>query len=563
MINRAFSHLALGLLSLALTFALARPSWADAIPAEKRLPPGVLAFVKVPSVPDLAARLKDSATGGLINDPAFDEFRAPLQEALEELAGQAEEELGFPLSDLEALLAGEAAFAVVRNVGQPLGMVAFLEVGDHHDILNQVLAKIDTQMMRQDSEKGTDSFANTEITVYSPMSKPGARANPFVFAYAVKDDLFVAGSSVAAVEAVLTRWDGTHAMTFADAPIYNRIIDKCSEADSAPVVKWYLDPVQLTLAGLSMSPDTQLFSAMAAGYLPLLGLNQLKGIGGTMEVATEQFDSVSRTMFYAEPPTTGILKIFEMPSTIVAPPAWVPEDAGIYFGFHWNVQGAYEAIGTLYDTVLNQPGGFERMVTNAAKQASGPDLHPKDDVIDVVTGVVHAYFKPPAGRPQDFSGMFAFGVSDEAKARKLLDALSTDGARVSETFQGTEIFKNGNGKGAAAITGGFVHIASDEQFLKDALAGNIQSLSQSASYRRVASHVPEKVSLLTVSNANQFKSTYESLRTGQLNSLVEGKVDFTLLPPFEEIAHHFASSTSYTVADEQGALMVQFTLRPE
>jgi len=88
-------------------------------------------------------RFQQTAISSLIHDPALDAFRAQLVEKFEEGKRKAEEELGLALSDIGALFAGEFSIAVVRPVGQALGGVLFMDIGDNEDVLQKLLAKVE------------------------------------------------------------------------------------------------------------------------------------------------------------------------------------------------------------------------------------------------------------------------------------------------------------------------------------------------------------------------------------------------------------------------------------
>ncbi len=544
---------------------LSQPLHAQGVPSEKRLPPGVLLHFSIPNFPELGMKMKDTSMGAMINDPAFDDFRVQLMDKFQEMSAKTEEELGFPLSDLEALLAGEMSISVVRPIGQSLGLVSTLFIGDHKDVLDQLLVKIDEELQTKNAVKETEDFADTEITFYSipnPNAKPNAP--PMTVAYFLKDETFVAASSISILESVLARWDGEHDETFADSKVYNAIQAKCTSNErSKPVIKWYVNPVDLTLAAMSMSPQTQMPAAMAGAYLPTLGLNKLKAFGGAVEMATDEFDSISRTMIYVDTPAGGLLKLFDFPSTIDGPPNWVPAESGSYFGFHWNLLAAYNAVESMYDSFMGQPGGFERMVVNAAKRADGPDLNPKEDVIDVLSGVFHGYMA--AGKAEDKTpviGVLSFGVNDEQKALKLLKAIGNDKEFQTKDAQGITIYENETG--VAAIHQGVVYLASSQKQLEDALFNKNESLGKSAGFQSVTQKLPAKTSILTYAgNAGQWEASYNNLRDGKFDSFTEGEFDFSVLPPFATVGKYLMPSTSYTVQDEKGCVITQFTNKRE
>jgi len=558
----------IGPMALATTMMVLAPAMAsaqDRVPAEKRLPPGVLAYATVPSGQNLAERLKNSSTGDLINDPAMAEFRDHVLEKISEGAQEAEEELGFPLSDLQALFAGEVAVAAVRPAGQTLGYAILAEVGDHKDIFDKVMEKVDSGINKENVETLKENIDDIEVTVYSFEIEAGdGKKIPSTFCWFLKDGTFVGGSSLRILESIVERWDGEHQMTFSDSLVYTAIMEKCEANQGEPVIKWYFEPIQLSLASMSLSPDLAMASAMASAYLPILGLNGLKGMGGTVEIATDKYDSISRTMIYADQPTTGVLKVFEFPSTISGPPAWVPSEAATYFSVNWNLPGAYRAVASMYDTFTGQPGGFDRMVDNATADAAGGDLNIKDDIVDAITGEVHGYFIPPTdGNPENIKGVFALKIASAEKAAKIMDLMTSDGEFEKETVRGREVLKNSNGNGIATYADGNLYFSSDIDRIEAAIAGKADKpLSANADFIAARAKAPAKLAMITYANATDgWKASYDAARNGDLDSATEGEIDFSLLPPFEDISKYFVSSISYAVGDENGAVIVQMGLK--
>lgn len=542
---------------------------ADPVPSDRRLPPGTLGYVSVPNVPLAVSQFRETSFGRLLNDPEVEEIRSQLAGMAIPLVQQFEDRAGMPLSDLAALFSGEVTLAAVRPVGQALGYVTFLDVGEHRNVLDQVLAQVDERLEERDATKTTETRDGTEIIVYSVPRQGNPDAAPYTTAYFVKDKMFVVGSTVSLLESVLTRWDGQHTATFADTPIYSEVMAKCRSGEEAQdAFRWFVSPIELVTAGLSLNPEYQMVSIMMNAYLPTLGLNRLKGLGGVLELSTEEFDSVYRSMIYAEPPATGVLKVFQFRATVEGPPAWVPADATQFLGLDWNVTGAYEAVESIYDAFTGQPGQFERMLNQLGGPAQAADLHPKQDIVDAFSGAVYGYLIPSEeGDPSEMQGVLAIGVTDEAKGRRLLEeAVKSAGGSTSET-RGTTIYHlaGDDAPGVAAIHEGQIFIADNLDRLGQALEGKVDNpLADSPRFQQVHAKVPESVSILSYQDASdQLQTGYEALRSGSFDGLMQGAFDFSVLPPFDAISKYFRPTASYVIPDENGAITVQFTLKAD
>lgn len=538
---------------------------ADAVTADRRLPPGVLLYASCPDIPRTGEQFRQTSFGQLISDPELEDLRGLLIEKFEEFSKQAEEKIEMPLSDLAALFSGELSFALVRPLGQSLGYVMFMDVGDHRDILDRVLAKIDAEMANRDASKEVETVDGVAVTLYSvPRDTPDTP--PYTTAYFVRDNMVVVGSTLSLLKSVLTRWDGQHAQTFAGSDVYKELMAKClTDGQSKPAFKWFVNPIDLAMAGLATQPEYQMASIMFSAYLPTLGLNRLKAFGGAMELATEEFDSVSRTMVYVEPPATGLLKVFEFRASIQGPPAWVPEDAAQFFGLDWNVAGAYAAIESIYDSFMGQPGAFERQVNQAAGPAGG--LHPKKDIIDALTGSVQGYIIPPAsGDAKETQGVVVVGLTDDEKGKQLLEGiLKQSGSEETSELRGTTLYHLGGegNPGVATIKSKQLIIADSAERLMEVVAGQTASpLTRSTKFKPIADKLPPAASILTYQDASdQMKAAYEAARSGGLDAFVEGRFDFSILPPFDTLSKYFRPQATYVVPVENGAITVQFTLK--
>lgn len=555
-------------LLLAFTLAVAMgwassPSQAGDIKADRRLPPQVFLYVSCPDAVGTSVKLSESAFGGMINDPAMDEFRTHLLQTTSEARREFEDKAGVLLSDLLAMFRGEVTLAVTRPIGQPLGAVVFVEVGEHHDVLDKLLVKMDGALAREGAEKSTEKAGGTEITVHTfPVAGP-RNGIPNSLAYFVKDGTFVAGSSTGILEDVLSRWAGTDENCFANSKAYSAVLAQClTNPRSVPALTYFVDVIGLTSAGLAMSPETQMAGIMFSGYLPTVGLNKLKGMGGTVELATADFDMVSRSLIYCEQPVSGLLKVFEFRPTIAGPPAWVPAKAGNFFALDWNIAGAYAAIESLYDSFAGGPGSFSRFVDQSTIRADGANLHPKKDVIDALSGSVQGFVNTPNGdNPADI-GVLVLGVKDQEKAKKLVETFAkTSNLSLSGDFEGQPIYEADNGPGAVCVKGDQLFVAAGAETLKQALTAKAEgSLAESDAYARIKPHLPEKMSaLMFAAVSDEMGATYEKARAGEYDALIEGKIDLSKLPPFEKIKPYLLPSASYVVPTEQGPMTVRFS----
>ena len=559
-----------GLCALSVLLTTSGLRAADLAPTDRLLPPNVLLYVSIPDVTEAQTRWSDTGFGQLTHDPAMADLNAFLMEKFEEASREVEDELGMPLSDIFSLPSGEAAFALLQPPGQQIGGLLFVNTGDHKDILDKLLDRFDEEIQNE-ATKSTDEFDGTEITIYEPENAPPN--NPIKsICYFVKDGMLVAGSDVSLLESVLVRWDGDHDRTFAEDKTYEYIYERCQkDADGDPSLVWFVNPIGLFKAGMSAAgPEVAMQSAMVMGFLPVLGLDRLKGMGGTSELATEDFDMVSRSVLYVEQPASGVLRVFRCPPADVSPADFIPAQVTNVSGINWDVEGAYEAVGQTWD-FFTSPGTFDKIMDDAEDDPDGPGIHPKEDFIDLLSGGIHMIQDfPKGGDIQQQRMAFLFDLKDEGRMQEVIArVMNMDGADVNEReFRGVTIYEPDTGPGqqpftpAIAVAKGHLFITLNTELLESLLRGNDgESLANSPEFREMIKWMPKQVSTFSFARqADVFEMLYAAFKQGALQDAGDD-FDPDLLPDFEALRKYFGNSASYAVPDENGVYMESFSLK--
>ncbi|MEX0717703.1 MAG: DUF3352 domain-containing protein [Planctomycetaceae bacterium] len=554
------------------------------VSAERRLPPKVFAYVSVPSVEELKSRWAKSQFGRLVDDRALAEFRLDLTKQIAEASEQVERGLGMPLEDLLEIPSGEVTFAVVQPAGT-IAVLGLLDFGGSRAEVDKLLEKAEEGLKAENAERKTSEFEGTRIVTYvlptgavedgDADENEGVPAEGGRFSYFIKDTHLAVASDVSALEAVLARWNGRHEQTFADNAFHRYIQSRCTTPGGTPVAAWFIDPIGLLTAALTSGEQADIQVALVLGFLPQLGLDSLKGMGGSMELGTAEYDSVSRTFIYVEPPVSGVLNVFQFPARDLTPPNWVTGDVASYSAGNWDVAGAYAAIEKLVDGLSMQPGMFKQLIDNISNEPGAPNVHLKQDIVDQLTGRFH--FVSDFTDPDDVETgrmLVALEVKDAAKMQGVLATIAqTDGfpGEVRQ-FRGETIYEVEQqlpGAGAEAmkmafgVAQGHLMFASQVTLLEQVLRQDQdrRPLAESPVYKKVAAHFPEKVSMISYSrDAVAVQGAYKTLRSGQLGMLIPG-IDFSKLPPFEDLRKYLGDSGSYSVPDRNGALLVDFTLK--
>ncbi|RLS58887.1 MAG: DUF3352 domain-containing protein [Planctomycetota bacterium] len=540
----------------------------EAVPADRLLPPGVLLHVRISDVSDLRERLPETGFGQMYKDGSMDKVREQIEKGFEQASEQAGKELGFPISELLNLPQGEFCLSLLQPAGRNLAGVAFLDIGDQESTLDKALAKLDEGLTKSGATKKSETVEEVEVTIYEFPKADSEEKN--TFCYFVADGIMVAGSDLGVLSDVLSRWDGDSDDVLAEEEVYSYIREKCAtRSEGSSVVEWYVDPMGLITAALNSSEELSTQALMVSAYLPTLGLDKFKAMGGNVDVAEGDYDVHGKSLLYVDQPTTGVLRAMECPAIDLAPPAWVSAATPQYASYNWDIHGAYDAITEMVDTLMGQPGFAGKQVDQAATQAG---FHPKKDLIDHLDGrVVMAMDIDPENEQMPQKYLFALKLKDTDAFRETLGIIlaQAGGAVTEREFEGTKIYDvQAPGQPispAFSIAKDYLMFGTSAEMVEAAVrTSSDDSLADSEGFKSIAELMPDAVSAITYADlAKQLKPSYEMLRSGKLDGLTEGAFDFSIIPEFDKIEKFFSVSGGYTIPDEKGVFTETFMFAPE
>ncbi len=553
---------------LALTFWSPGSSAADAVAVEKRLPPDVLALVSCPSVAQLKSRFNASSMGQLMQDESFADFFQQIETQLEAVSNQIQEQAGVSLKQILNIPQGEFTFAVIRTPDRKLGFVMLIDFGKNRTIVDGLLEKAQSAIADAgEVEHSTEEIDGTTVHVYTPQAAAAADGAPeFKPSYCIRDTYYILGSSVPALQSILVRWDGDNERTLSSNATYAYIASKCRNSGRTPAAIWFIDPINLVTNALQMSGQNSVQASMFLGFLPTLGLNGFRGVGGSMDLATGDFDSESRTFMFVDQPASGVMGLFQFPAADLTPPEWVPADSSMYVQANWDVATAYKSVETLVDS-FQGAGALQGMIDGMANSPDGPQLHLKKDVIDLLSGRIVMVSNP--------------GTDDDLQTPRMLLALGLKGgvekmravmAKIGGTpgfpgesrdFRGTTIYEFPTPASTIglATSRGHLVLATDVSALEQMIRGDVDSLKGATDFQKTMQHIPDRVSAITYQKPeSQLRQVYDLLRSGAADAAIPG-LDLTVLPDFDAVKKYLPTSGAYYVPDKNGALGVSFSLK--
>ncbi|MFN9717479.1 MAG: hypothetical protein ACK58L_02230, partial [Planctomycetota bacterium] len=427
-------------------------------------------------------------------------------------------------------------------------------------------------------ESANVEHGGTEIVMYN-VKAPIAKQTPLAkeFGWFLKDERLVISNSSNLLKLVIDGWDGASEKTLKTNSVYSYIMEKCGSERGAGLMVTYVDPIGLISAMQSTGSlgTAGAQAGIAIGFLPVLGLNQLKGIGSVTHTGDDKFEAVSRSFAYCESPPMALMQVFQLATIDPKPPTWVKENASFWGATHWKIDEAYAAIVGLIDGFQGE-GFTEGQVDQLASQ--GPGIHIKNDIVDQMTGVMQVAMAPPEGSDSEVDDiLIAIGVKDtEAFAGVLNKMIEGGGAFPGETreLEGATVYEidQPGMKLGLTVANGQLLIGLGGVQLEQAVrnADDVRPLSETEDFQAISQHFAENSVAVTFSRpAETYRSLYEKLQTGAAAEMFPGaddffsRIDFSKLPSFEVIEKYMAPAGGHWVSDENGTMMEAYSLHPE
>ncbi|MCH8048105.1 MAG: DUF3352 domain-containing protein, partial [Planctomycetes bacterium] len=405
---------------------------AERPPATKLLPIETVAFIRIADAPELAEKLLDTNFGRMGSDPQLKPLVGALWgTAVKELA-RAEEELGVSIPEILKIPQGEVCLALVGFEDSPPSVVALLDCGTHVSKLEKIIERGVTEMKKNGGSERTEMFLGTRLHIFRI---PGEE-NPPV--YAKKEGTIIASNNIDLLKGVLAAWGGVakkDARYLSDNNAYVAVMKQCGDA-TKPQVRWFVDPIGLAKSATIGNAAAEVGIAL----LPTLGVDGIQGIGGTIALATEKYDTLVHVHLLLENPREGVLTLAAFKPADATPEPWVPDDVANYTTLNWDVQKTYTKLSEIMDSFQTE-GAMSRRMQKFFKNRFEIDF--EKELLPLVAGrFTHtSRFRKPA-TPRGEGHMIGIKLTDAKAAAKLLEKLikPAEASLEKKTFGGKTVY---------------------------------------------------------------------------------------------------------------------------
>jgi hypothetical protein len=558
--------------------AHASPSDSHTAPtrdAADYLPVDTLAVGRVGNVARFRKSFRDSSFGEQVNDPALRKFFSNVSGRLARIT----DGLGVSVTDLWYLVDGEVSLAAIKNQEGQITVVAIADLGNE-TAARQLVQRLETKLKAEAADLTTLEVGSTQLRSWR---RGGQRNLPHV-SFFIQGGRLVFGEDLQTLAETARRAQVADADHLGKNENFRHVMSRIAPSGDRSGLNWYVNPtavvrtaVAANLAGASPPEELQ-------QMIDAFGLDQVRGVGGTVWLGQGGMDSVSTTYGYVQTPVSGALKALTMPASAQRPPAWVKEDVSLYAQMNWSVANFIETLREVVDRSRGK-GAFDQAIGSLEVAGDGTTLA---QIAHTIEGPLHIAAEIPQNASELLrqKAVFGFGIRDPKLLRGLLRQAAKRRNQSTEQIGGAEMVRFRVNISEALpgvenlpslelgilVTDQAVLLSPNADYLASTFQGrgHLRPLADTAEYRRIASQFPERTSMISFERQDgRLEGLYEQLRGGLLNvagipGVVGGAFDFDFktLPPFTAMSRYLQTTGSFIVPEKDGFRIVNIALPP-
>ena len=597
-----FIVLVAAVLSPALAFAQ-RPS------APKLFSQKTLLYARIDDTRELKAKMAQTSLGRIYEDPQIKPIIGSFYSTFSNLVQGMQQAVGVNLDELLSIPNGELAIGLVPTKGNPV-FCALVEAGEELPAVELMIGRLESAIATGGGVKTTKEIG--KITVNQ--IKNGTREDRQL-GFFLNSGVLVVCSNAEYAETLALIWQGSGIdhKSLADNREFTTIMSRCvGTAGERPQASFYVNPLAM-YREFSKSNGSSL---IVLTTLKTLGIDGIKGIGGSAIFAPNDFDSIIHAHLLLDTNRRGALRAVRPKSGSTEPELWVNDKVSGYNTMNWDFAKSIKAIAEIVDSFGGE-NTFENNVITRGSSQIGIDL--RKDFLDLLDDRISlAQLILPTKKIDGQSNLVGIHVKDSQRVKtdvlpRLFDKLKTndskwnsksigdstvyyrdaDGERTrsndsNETNEGIRrraVRVGRNPQPCFAVVGSELLASDAIESLETAIATHSSGddlLSDAIEYKLIRDRIKAQLKDKETS-IMQYQRPEESLRLfydtannpeniKSLESMAANNPFFTALltalkdktlPPFEVIAKYLAPSGGFVVEEEDGLHYMSFSLRRE
>ncbi len=471
--------------TLALTVLLTGNLYAAAKRSDRLLPATTTGYLSVPDVDRLRDDFNQTQMGALVNDPVMAEFIDDFKRQLRKDGEGILAKLGVTLEELEAIVGGEVALAVILQDRNDAATVVTVDVSGREDQAKALLAQIGQTLNKRGGRR--TSRANEKVAVYEMPRREGEQAGRQV-AHIIDGELLCLGDDPKAVADILKANGEDRKDSLGSVATYRETMTRTAKARSdnekASHLFWYVEPFGYAESMRILDPPTE--KRKGPDILSVLrkqGFTAIQGLGGHVTLNTDSHEILHRTFIHA-PPVAGrdgqpLKEKYRLAARLLSfpngenlePQFWVPRDLATYNSWNWDVKRAFASVGTLVDEWMEEEGVWVDLLDSLKNDPKGPKLDVEKEIVNNLADrvTVISDYHTPIG-PTSERLLWAVEATDPAAVEKAVEkAMKNDPAVRRREIEGFVVWEVTNeaktdvGELEIEIDGGAVQHADLEE----------------------------------------------------------------------------------------------------
>lgn len=590
-------------------------------PTQDLLPETTVAFIQVDNFRDMVTKLQESSMGQLMQEEAVANLTAGLWDEAKTAYEDVKDDVGLDIEDLAGLPAGEMTFAVIAPRRKNPEFLMVLELDEEDDKLDKVLDR-GRELIQEESGEEIATTESDDGLTYESFNVDGEQVKFFRLG-----GLVVGSTSEDELNAFVDRWAEREVEKV--RPLTNNrkfvtIMNRCKGSnDLRPEARFFVDPIGLAKSATRGNVGAQI----TINFLPVLGLDGLLGVGGSMLLSEDDFESVVHGHVLLANPRAGIFEMISLKPTDIRPEPWLPEDAVSYMTTSWDIDQMMVELTKMIEVVQGEGSVDEWIEENINAEI---ELDLKEDVLAHLSGrVTYCQWMEPPAKLNSQVNVIAMEIDNVEAFEESLDAIiariNRDGGddedeRMEETeYKGVRIWnqpaivmegrierrrerrnqrriENGEEERedvdlnipqpAFAVVGNYLIISpQSRKFVEHAIdtdQGDKVCLADEEKFMKISKKMTKLIkddspcAMMYQNPEEQMRMMYELLYSENTKSLIargaednkyvrglQQQLEDNPLPPFEEMKKYFRPSGGYVLSDETGYHLLAFNLRAE
>ena len=328
------------------------------------------------------------------------------------------DDVGLEFSDLTSLPGGEVTFTVIAPRRKKPEYMIIMDLNNDDGAMDRV--------MERGREILNENDLINEIEPNAAVNEDGFELEAFNvdgrdISFFQHENTIVACTSKNELNDLIERWMGREVKKTRPLSANRKfvtIMKRCAGTnDLDPEFCFFVDPIAVAKS----STQGNLSGRFAINMLPLLGLDTLSAIGGTVFLDEEDYESVMHSHLLLTNPRSGIFSMLAFKPTDYEPDPFIPLEVANHSMVSVDAPKAYAELAKIYDSFI-EPGAFEKSIDKKVNQEFGLNL--KENLIDTIDGRVSLFqwIEEPAVINSTKTGL-VFRLKDTEAFERLLDGV--------------------------------------------------------------------------------------------------------------------------------------------